>query len=178
VALQTFWYILNYTPNLLFLYQPPFTCTRTQTQRPETMFHPSSSSAHNCSDISMHHAASFSSALPTAPTEISRSGFFHDNGCLLALTNVAASAPPPYYICRTTISHSLPLHLQSPVPVTSIATSRSSPSACQLPLPHVPSSPSSSSGDFLESSTGVMRRVFSTGDLQVMRRAQAELLDD
>jgi hypothetical protein len=174
------WYIFNYTPSLLFLYQPLYTCTCTQTQRPEAMFHPSSSSAHNCNDISMHHAASFSSALPTAPTEIPRSGFFHDNGGLLALTNVATSAPPPYYNRRTTISHSLPLHLQLPDPVTSNATfSCSSPSACQLPLPHVPSSSSSSSGDFLESSTGViMRRVFSSGDLQVMRRAQAELLDD
>ncbi|KAK3135337.1 hypothetical protein QOZ80_5BG0417750 [Eleusine coracana subsp. coracana] len=133
------------------------------------MFHPSPSPTPNCSDLSMHHAASFSSALPTAPTEIPRSNFFHENGGLLALPNVAASAPPPYYIHRTTTSHFLPLHLQLPDPVTSNATfSCSSPSACQLPLPHVPSSPSSSSGDFLEFSTGAMRRVFSTGDLQVM----------
>jgi hypothetical protein len=142
------------------------------------MLHSSSSSASNCSDLSMHHAANFS-GLPTDPAEIPRSSFFHDNGGLLAVTNVAASAPPPYYIHRTTFSHFLPLHLQLPDPVTSNATlSCSSPSTCQLPLPHVPSSPSSSSGDYLEFSTGAMRRVFSTGDLQVMRRPQSEILDD
>ncbi|OEL23216.1 hypothetical protein BAE44_0015763 [Dichanthelium oligosanthes] len=140
------------------------------------MFHPSSSSAPNYSDLSMHHAVSFSSAVPTAPTEIPRGGFFHNNGGQLAHPNVSASAPPPYpsslpsyYIHRNTSSHFLPLHLQLPEQLSSNATfSCSSPSACQLPLPHVPSSPSSSSGDFLEFSTGAMRRVFSTGDLQVM----------
>ncbi|PAN19056.1 hypothetical protein PAHAL_3G246500 [Panicum hallii] len=139
------------------------------------MFHPSSSSA-PYSDLSMHHAVSFSSAVPTAPTEIPRGGFFHDNGGLLALPNVAASAPPPYpsslpsyYFHKNTSSYFLPLHLQLSEQLSSNATfSCSSPSASQLPLPHVPSSPSSSSGDFLEFSTGALRRVFSTGDLQVM----------
>jgi hypothetical protein len=42
-----------------------------------------------------------------------------------------------------------------------------------LPVAHVPSSPSSSSGDFLEFSTGALRRVFSTGDLQVMQHASS-----
>ncbi|XP_034588034.1 uncharacterized protein [Setaria viridis] len=140
------------------------------------MFHPSSSSAPNYSDLSMQHAVSFSSAVSTAPTEIPRGGFFHDNGGLLALPNVAASAPPPYpsslpsyYIHRNTSSHFLPLHLQLSEQLSSNATfSCSSPSACQLPAAHVPCSPSSSSGDFLEFSTGALRRVFSTGDLQVM----------
>ncbi|CAL4901198.1 unnamed protein product [Urochloa decumbens] len=140
------------------------------------MFHPSSSSAPNYSDLSMHHAVSFSSAVPTAPTEIPRRGFFHDNGGLLAVPNVAASAPPPYpsslpsyYIDRNTNSHFVPLHLQLSEQFSSNATfSCSSPSACQLPVVHVPSSPSSFSGDFLEFSTGALRRVFSTGDLQVM----------
>ncbi|XP_062181060.1 two-component response regulator-like APRR1 [Phragmites australis] len=139
------------------------------------MFQPSSSSAPNYSGLSMHHEVSFSSALPTAPTEIPRGGFFHDNGGLF-VPNVAASAPPPYpsslpsyYIHRNTSSHFLPLHHQLPDPLSSNATfSCSSPSACQLPLHRVPSSPSSSSGDLLEFSTGAMRRVFSTGDLQVM----------
>jgi hypothetical protein len=89
-------------------------------QRPEAMFHSSSSSASDCSNLSMHHAANLS-ALPTDPAEIPRSSFFHDNGGLLAVTNVAASAPPPYYIHRTTLSHLLPLHLQLPDPVTSNA---------------------------------------------------------
>ncbi|KAJ1263282.1 hypothetical protein BS78_09G171400 [Paspalum vaginatum] len=140
------------------------------------MLHPSSSSAPNYSDLSMNHAVSFSAAVPTAPTEIPRGGFFHDNGGLLSPPNVAASAPPPYpsslpsyYMHRNIGSHFLPLHLQFPEQLSSNATfSCSSPSACQLPLPHVPSSPPSSSGDFLEFRTGAMRRVFSTGDLQVM----------
>ncbi|PWZ17240.1 Zinc finger protein CONSTANS-LIKE 4 [Zea mays] len=147
------------------------------------MFHPSSSSSPpNYSDLSMHHAVSFSSAVPTAPTEIPRGGFFHGNGGLLALANVAASAPPPYpsslpsyYIHGNVSSHFLPLRLQlSSEQLSSTATlSCPSPSAsaCQLPLPHVPSSPSSSSGDLFEFSAGAMRRVFSTGDLQVMNVA-------
>ncbi|CAN6332774.1 unnamed protein product [Urochloa humidicola] len=140
------------------------------------MFHPSSSSAPDYSDLSMHHAVSFSSAVSTAPTEIPRRGFFHDNGGLFGVPNVAASAPPPYpsslpsyYIHRNTSLHFLPLHLQLSEQLSSNATlSCSSPSSCQLPVAHVPSSPSSSSGDFLEFSTGALRRVFSTGDLQVM----------
>jgi hypothetical protein len=80
------------------------------------------------------------------------------------------STGPPCRICCLFISSYLIL---SPV-----MPSCSSPSTCQLPLPHVPSSPSSSSGDFLEFSIGAMRRVFSTGDLQVMRRPQSEILDD
>ncbi|KAL6619085.1 hypothetical protein ACP70R_034224 [Stipagrostis hirtigluma subsp. patula] len=140
------------------------------------MFHPTSSSVPNYSDLSMHHTVSFSSASSTPPTEIPRSGFFHDNGGLFGLPNVAASAPPPcpsslpsYYIHRSTGAHFVPLHLQLPDSLNSNATfSCSSPSAFQLPLLPVPTSPSSSSGDLLEFSSGAMRRVFSTGDLQVM----------
>ncbi|KAL6841292.1 hypothetical protein ACP4OV_028810 [Aristida adscensionis] len=141
------------------------------------MFHPTSSSAPNYSDIFMHHAMSFSSAPRTAPAEIPRGGFFHDNGGLYAVPNVAASAPPPYpsslpsyYIHRSTSEHFVPLHLQLPDPIGSNAAfSCTSPSACQqLPLAPAPSSPSSSSGDLLEFSSGALRRVFSTGDLQVM----------
>jgi hypothetical protein len=43
-----------------------------------------------------------------------------------------------------------------------------------LPLPPVSSSPSSSAGDFVEfSSSGTIRRVFSTGDLQVMQQSSS-----
>lgn len=141
------------------------------------MFNPSSSSTPTYSDLFMQHAVSFSSALPTAPTEIPRSGgFFRDNGGMFSLPNVAASAPPPYssslpsyYTHRSTSSHFFPLHPQLPDPLNSNAAfSCSSPSACQLPFPPVSSSPSSSSGDLLEFSSGTMRRVFSTGDLQGM----------
>ncbi|KAF8719523.1 hypothetical protein HU200_024250 [Digitaria exilis] len=162
-----------------FYTNPPSLALTPQTHQrdshPKAMFHPSSSSAHNYSDLSMHHAVSFPAAVPTAPTEIPHGGFFHDSGGVLALPNVAASAPPPYpsslpsyYMHRNTSSHFLPLHLQLPELSSNATFSCSSPSACQLSLPHVPSSPSSSSGDLLEFSTGAMRRVFSTGDLQVM----------
>ena len=196
------WHIINFLPLLmewayrplvsvelcikssLFIPTPSFTRTDLPTHQrdshPKAMFHPSSSSA-PYSDLSMHHAVSLSSAVPTAPTEIPRGGFFHDNGGLLALPNVAASAPPPYpsslpsyYFHKNTSSYLLPLHLQLSEQLNSNATlSCSSPSASQLPLPHVPSSPSSSSGDFLEFSTGALRRVFSTGDLQVMQHASS-----
>jgi hypothetical protein len=163
---------------------PALTLTPQTHQRdshPKAMFHPSSSSVPNYSDLSMHHAVSFSSAVPTAPTEIPRGGFFHNNGGLLALPNVSASAPPPYpsslpsyYIHRNTSSHFPSFQLQLSEQLSSNATfSCSSPSACQLPVAHVPSSPSSSSGDFLEFSTGALRRVFSTGDLQVMQHASS-----
>uniref|UniRef100_A0A0D9WHH1 CCT domain-containing protein n=1 Tax=Leersia perrieri TaxID=77586 RepID=A0A0D9WHH1_9ORYZ len=138
------------------------------------MFRPSSSTP-NYSDLSMHHALSFSSAVPTAPTQIpgSGSGFIDDKGGMFSLPNVAASAPPPYhssfYIHRSTSSRSLPLHHQLPDLLNGIATfSCSSAPARQLPLPPVSSSTSSSSGDLLEFSSGTLRRVFSTGDLQVM----------
>ena len=166
-----------------FYTNPPslaLTCQHIEGLHPKAMFHPSSSSA-PYSDLSMHHAVSFSSAVPTAPTEIPRGGFFHDNGGLLALPNVAASAPPPYpsslpsyYFHKNTSSYLLPLHLQLSEQLSSNVTlSCLSPSASQLPLPHVPSSPSSSSGEFLEFSTGALRRVFSTGDLQVTQHASS-----
>ncbi|XP_066360736.1 GATA transcription factor 25-like [Miscanthus floridulus] len=165
-----------------FYTNPPSLALTPQTHqrdsRPKAMFHPSSSSPPNYSDLSMHHAVGFSSAVPTAPTEIPRGGFFHGNGGLLALPNVAPppypSSLPSYYIHSNINSHFLPIHLQLSEQLSSNATfSCSSPSAsaCQLPLPHVPSSPSSSSGDLLEFRTGAMRRVFSTGDLQVMNVA-------
>lgn len=188
MALQTFLVCIELcTKSSLFIpTNPPSLALTPQTHqrdsRPKAMFHPSSSSSPpNYSDLSMHHAVSFSSAVPTAPTEIPRGGFFHGNGGLLALANVAASAPPPYpsslpsyYIHGNVSSHFLPLRLQlSSEQLSSTATlSCPSPSAsaCQLPLPHVPSSPSSSSGDLFEFSAGAMRRVFSTGDLQVTQQ--------
>uniref|UniRef100_A0A0E0DSP3 CCT domain-containing protein n=1 Tax=Oryza meridionalis TaxID=40149 RepID=A0A0E0DSP3_9ORYZ len=143
------------------------------------MFHPSSSSPPTYSDSSMHHALSFSSALPTAPTEIpgSGGGFVYDKGSMFSLPNVAGSAPPPsyysslpsFYIHRSTSSHSLLHHRLSEELNSNAAFSYSSAPACQLqPLPPVSSSTSSSSGDLLEFSSGTLRRVFSTGDLQVM----------
>ena len=176
------------TPQIFSFYtNPPSLALTPQTHqrdsRPKAMFHPSSSSPPNYSDLSMHHAVGFSSAVPTAPTEIPRGGFFHGNGGLLALPNVAASAPPPYpsslpsyYIHSNINSHFLPIQVQLSEQLSSNATfSCSSPSAsaCQLPLPHVPSSPSSSSGDLLEFRTGAMRRVFSTGDLQVIQQTSS-----
>uniref|UniRef100_A0A0E0A0E8 CCT domain-containing protein n=1 Tax=Oryza glumipatula TaxID=40148 RepID=A0A0E0A0E8_9ORYZ len=144
------------------------------------MFHPSSSSSPpTYSDSSMHHALSFSSALPTAPTEIpgSGGGFVDDKGSMFSLPNVAGSAPPPsyysslpsFYIHRSTSSHSLLHHRLSDLLNSNAAFSYSSAPACQLqPLPPVSSSTSSSSGDLLEFSSGTLRRVFSTGDLQAM----------
>lgn len=144
------------------------------------MFHPSSSSSPpTYSDSSMHHALSFSSALPTAPTEIpgSGGGFVDDKGSMFSLPNVVGSAPPPsyysslpsFYIHRSTSSHSLLHHRLSDLLNSNAAFSYSSAPACQLqPLPPVSSSTSSSSGDLLEFSSGTLRRVFSTGDLQVM----------
>ncbi|KAG8068379.1 hypothetical protein GUJ93_ZPchr0005g15567 [Zizania palustris] len=143
------------------------------------MFHPSSSSTTTYSDLSMHHALSFTSALPTAPTEIPcNGGFIQDKGDMFSLPNVAASAsaPPPYYsslppfyIHRSTSSQSFPLYLQLPDLHNGNATFPcSSAPASQLALPPVSSSLQSSSGDFLEFSSGTLRRVFSTGDLQVM----------
>uniref|UniRef100_A0ACD5T9N9 Uncharacterized protein n=1 Tax=Avena sativa TaxID=4498 RepID=A0ACD5T9N9_AVESA len=143
------------------------------------MFNPSSSSVPTYSDLSMNHAVNLSSDLHTAPTEIPRgNGLFHDNGGLFSPLGFAASAPPPctssllhsYYTNKQgTSSHSFPLYPpQFPDPVNSNAAfSCMSPSAFQLPLPPVSSSPSSSSGDLLEfSSSGTVRRVLSAGDLQ------------
>uniref|UniRef100_A0A0E0L3K7 CCT domain-containing protein n=1 Tax=Oryza punctata TaxID=4537 RepID=A0A0E0L3K7_ORYPU len=144
------------------------------------MFHPSSSSSPpTYSDLSMHHALSFSSALPTAPTDIpgSGGGFIDDKGSMFSLSNVAGSAPPPsyysslpsFYIHRSTSSHSLLHHRLPDLLNSNAAFSCSSAPACQLPFPPpVSSSTSSSSGDLLEFSSGTLRRVFSTGDLQVM----------
>ncbi|KAL5202333.1 hypothetical protein ABZP36_013285 [Zizania latifolia] len=149
------------------------------------MFHPSSSSTTTYSDLSMHHALSFSSALPTAPTEIPcNGGFIHGKGGMFSLPNVAASAPPPYYsslpsfyIHRSTSSQSFPLHLQLPDLHNGNATFPcSSAPASQLALPPVSSSPSSSSGDLLEFSSGTLRRVFSTGDMQVMNKSQPRIV--
>ncbi|XP_015692889.2 uncharacterized protein LOC102717433 [Oryza brachyantha] len=144
------------------------------------MFHPSSSSTPTYSDLPMHHTLSFSSALPTAPTEIpgSGGGFINDKGGMFSLPNVAGSAPSPYYsslpsfyIHKSTSSHSLllPLHHQlTDLFNSNAAFSCSSAPASQLHGPPVSSSTSSSSGDLLEFSSRNLRRVFSTGDLQVM----------
>uniref|UniRef100_A0ACD5U1X2 Uncharacterized protein n=1 Tax=Avena sativa TaxID=4498 RepID=A0ACD5U1X2_AVESA len=167
----------------LHLHLPPNKHTHTPMQRdsyPRAMFNPSSSSVPTYSDLSMNQAVNFSSDLHTAPTEIPRgNALFHDNSGLFPPLGFAASAPPPYASSlhsyytnkQGTSSHSFPLYPpQFPDPVNSNAAfSCLSPSAFQLPLlPPVSSSPSSSSGDLLEFSSGpgTVRRVLSTGDLQ------------
>lgn len=154
----------------------------------------SSSSASSYSDALMHHhAASFSAAAAalsvTVPAQIPRAGGYLDGG-----GNVGAFSSPPssgysssfpssYYnynsIQRSISSHSLPMHLQlADVSLGGVGGgsgsgfySPSSPSTHQLTtLPPLSSSPSSSSGEFFEfTSSCPVRRVFSTGDLQVPR---------
>jgi hypothetical protein len=138
------------------------------------MLNPSSSPAPTYSDLSMHHAVDFSSDLHTAPTEIPRgNGFFQDNGGLFSPLGVAASTLLPHSSSLPTYN-AFPLHVQFPYPLNSNAAFSCPPSAFQLPLPPVSSSPSSSAGDFVEfSSSGTIRRVFSTGDLQVMQQSSS-----
>lgn len=156
------------------------------------MFRQSSSpSPSSYSDALMHHhAASFSAAAAlsvTVPAQIPTAGGYLDGG-----GNVGAFSSPPsscyssslpssYYnynsIQRSISSHSLPMHLQlADVSLGGVGGgsgfySPSSPSTHQLTtLPPLSSSPSSSSGEFFEfTSSCPVRRVFSTGDLQVPR---------
>lgn len=157
------------------------------------MFHHSSSSsspssAPSYSDAFMqHHAASFSTALSvTVPAQIPRgasaAGYLEGNvGAFSSPPSCySSSLPSSYYnsFQRSISSHSLPVHLQmADVSFGGGAGSNgsfmspSSPSPHQLPLPPLSSSPSSSSGDLFEfTSSCPVRRVFSTGDLQVPTR--------
>jgi hypothetical protein len=154
----------------------------------------SPSSAPSYSDAAaalMHHqhAASFSAALSvTVPAQIPRgaaaAGYLDGNVGAFSSPPTSScysssSLPSSYYnsIQRSISSHSLPVHLQlADVSFGSGSgagsngfLSPSSPSPHhQLPLPPLSSSPSSSSGDLFEfTSSCPVRRVFSTGDLQV-----------
>jgi hypothetical protein len=148
---------------------------------------PSSTSVYY-SDAIMQPAASFSDALAgTVPAQIPRSvtgGYFDGNGGAFSSPPCCYSSSMPssysYYnnIQRSISSHSLPMHIQLGGGGGSGNGffSPSSPSPHQLPLPlplppPLSSSPSSSSGDILEfTSSCPVRRVFSTGDLQVPHR--------
>jgi hypothetical protein len=148
----------------------------------------SSSSAPSYSDALMHHhaAASFPAALSvTVPAQIPRgaaAGYLDGNvGAFSSPPSSCYSSSLPassYYnsIQRSISSHSLPMHIQ----LADVSfgggsngfLSPSSPSPHQLPLPPLSSSPSSSSGDLFEfTSSCPVRRVFSTGDLQVLPHA-------
>ncbi|KAL6853716.1 hypothetical protein ACP4OV_019745 [Aristida adscensionis] len=147
------------------------------------------SSAPSYGDALMQHAAaSFSAALAVAvPAQIPRGGgggYLDGNSSVGAFSPPSAcyssSLPSSYYnsIQRSISSHSLPLHVQlagDPLGGGGGGNgffSPSSPSPHQLPLPPLSSSPSSSSGDLFEfTSSCPVRRVFSTGDLQVPPRA-------
>ena len=146
----------------------------------------SSSSPSSYSDALMHHhAASFSAAAlsVTVPAQIPRgaaAGGYLDGGNVGAFSSppsscYSSSLPSSYYnynsIQRSISSHSLPMHLQlADVSLGGVGGfySPSSPSTHQLTtLPPLSSSPSSS-GEFFEfTSSCPVRRVFSTGDLQV-----------
>jgi len=148
----------------------------------------SPSSAPSYSDALMHHqhaAAGFPAALSvTVPAQIPRgaaAGYLDGNvGAFSSPPSSCYSSSLPaassYYnsIQRSISSHSLPMHIQ--LADVSFGGGRngflspSSPSPHQLPLPPLSSSPSSSSGDLFEftSSSCPVRRVFSTGDLQVL----------
>lgn len=153
------------------------------------MFRQSSSpsSAHSYSDALMHHhAASFPAALSvTVPAQIpprgAAAGYLDGNvGAFSSPPSCYSSSLPSsaYYnsIQRSISSHSLPMHLHlADVPLGGGVGgngfySPSSPSTHQLTLPPLSSSPSSSSGELFEfTSSCPVRRVFSTGDLQVPR---------
>ncbi|KAL6614208.1 hypothetical protein ACP70R_036478 [Stipagrostis hirtigluma subsp. patula] len=148
----------------------------------------SPSSAPSYGDALMHHAASFSAALAvTVPAQIPRGAGGYLDGNVGAFSSppsaYSSSLPSSYYnsIQRSISSHSLPLHVQLPDPLGvggggNGFFSPSSPSPHQLPLPPLSSSPSSSSGDLFEfTSSCPVRRVFSTGDLQVPHHASQEL---
>ena len=158
--------------------------------RPKAMFSQSSSSSPSSySDALMHHhAASFSAATlsVTVPSQIPRAGGYLDGGNVGAFSSppsscYSSSLPSSYYnynsIQRSISSHSLPMHLQlADVSLGGVGGgsgfySPSSPSTHQLTtLRPLSSSPSSSSGEFFEfTSSCPVRRVFSTGDLQVPR---------
>jgi len=150
----------------------------------------SPSSAPSYSDALMHHqhaAAGFPAALSvTVPAQIPRgaaAGYLDGNvGAFSSPPSSCYSSSLPaassYYnsIQRSVSSHSLPMHIQlADVSFGGGGSSNgflspSSPSPHQLPLPPLSSSPSSSSGDLFEftSSSCPVRRVFSTGDLQVL----------
>lgn len=150
---------------------------------------PSSAPSYTDALMNHRHAASFSAAAlsVTVPAHIPRGAAapgYLDAGNVHA----AFSSPPSscysssslpassYYssIQRSISSHSLPVHIQlADVSFAGGASnggflSPSSPSPHQLTLPPLSSSPSSSSGDLFEfTSSCPVRRVFSTGDLQV-----------
>jgi hypothetical protein len=142
-----------------------------------------SSPSPSYSDALMHnHAASFSAPLPvtvTVPVPAQNPRGAAAGGYLDGNVGAFSSPPSSYYnynnIQRSVSSHSLPMRLQ-PGDVSLGGRgfySPSSPSAHQLTttLPPLSSSPSSSSGELFEfTSPCPVRRVFSTGDLQVLRR--------
>jgi len=153
----------------------------------------SPSSAPSYSDALMHHqhaAAGFPAALSvTVPAQIPRgaaAGYLDGNvGAFSSPPSSCYSSSLPaassYYnsIQRSISSHSLPMHIQ----LADVSfgggsngfLSPSSPSPHQLPLPPLSSSPSSSSGDLFEfTSSCPVRRVFSTGDLQVLPHASSK----
>lgn len=160
---------------------------------------PSSSSASSYSDALMHHhAASFSAAAGalsvTVPAQIPGAGGYLDGaGNVGAFSSppsscYSSSLPSSYFnynsIQRSISSHSLPMHLQLADVSLGCGVggtgsgfySPSSPSTHQLTtLPPLSSSPSSSSGELFEfTSSCPVRRVFSTGDLQVQLRAASK----
>lgn len=149
---------------------------------------PSSAPA-SYSEALMHQAASFSAALAvTVPAQIPRSssaaaGYLDGNGGAFSSppsSCYSSSVPSSYYanIQRSISSHSLPMHIQLADHLGGGGNgffSPSSPSPHQLPLPPLSSSPSSSSGDLFEfTSTCPVRRVYSTGDLQVPSRGSQD----
>jgi hypothetical protein len=124
----------------------------------------------------MHQAASFSATLGvTVPAQIPRSataaGYLDGNGVAFSspLSCYYSSSLPSSYsnnIQRSISSHSLPIRIQLTDHLASGGGSGNgffSPSPNQLPLPPL------SSFEFTSSSWPV-RRVFSTGDLQVPSR--------
>lgn len=145
------------------LQEPP-----TQGQQPEpAMFHSSSP------------ATSYGDLLPpgAAPTAY---GFFDVNSCS-SFPSVLASSPPyssslpSTYLHRSSSTHSLPLHQYIPDMLSSLTFSSSPPQHHQLqPLAAaLSSSPPSSSCEFLDfNAPGPVRRVFSTGDLQVTQSSR------
>ncbi|WOL14069.1 zinc finger protein CONSTANS-LIKE 2-like [Canna indica] len=117
------------------------------------MFH-----SFSTSDGSLHHPAFFSTSLTAAPHDL-HSNRTNTNGCFPLLPTSpppASSLPYEYHLHKSSSVHSLALHHRIPEHINVLQ-----------PPPYSSSPPSSC--DYLDFSAGPVRRVVSTGDLQVTK---------
>ncbi|URD95049.1 CCT motif [Musa troglodytarum] len=135
-----------------------FLCSNPTNAMFHSFFSSAAASAASASSSSSYREPSFLS--PVFCSAAAPHGLVSDaNGCLPPFPSSIpsyTSSPSPYYLHRSSSTHSLPLRLRFPDALNPLPP----------PPPPLSSSPSSSSCDYFDFNAGPVRRVLSTGDLQ------------